>query len=175
MRFSALLLGFLVLITTDTAISQSYSHTLDQLLQTAREEGSVRVIVELDISFQPEAALLSDSRVAGQYAQIAETQQDVLESLATRTISNVRTYETVPYLALTVDEAGLLLLTDLPNVRAVHEDRLHKPSLDESTHIIGAPSVWGAGYTGAYQAVALLDTGVDSYHPFLDGRTVDEA
>jgi subtilisin family serine protease len=35
--------------------------------------------------------------------------------------------------------------------------------------------MWAAGYTGGGQVVAVLDTGVDSAHPFLTGKVVEEA
>ncbi|NUR48374.1 MAG: S8 family serine peptidase [Hamadaea sp.] len=51
-------------------------------------------------------------------------------------------------------------------------DGVRKPSLDVSVPLIGAPTVWQAGYTGAGVKVAVLDTGVDDTHPDLAGKVI---
>lgn len=43
-------------------------------------------------------------------------------------------------------------------------------SLDQSVPQIGAPDAWDAGLTGEGVTVAVLDSGVDSGHPDLDGK-----
>jgi subtilisin family serine protease len=58
---------------------------------------------------------------------------------------------------------------------SITEDKLRKPSLAESTALIGATSAWASGYAGVGQVVAILDTGVDKTHPFLSGKVVSEA
>src|SRR5205085_5736167 len=57
----------------------------------------------------------------------------------------------------------------------IEEDLPHSPSLAESVPLIGATNAWAAGYTGAGQTVAILDTGVDKNHPFLADKVVSEA
>ncbi len=53
-------------------------------------------------------------------------------------------------------------------------DGLRQPSLDVSVPQIGAPAAWQAGYTGAGQLVAVLDTGIDATHPDLSDAVVAE-
>jgi subtilisin family serine protease len=55
------------------------------------------------------------------------------------------------------------------------EDTLSAPTLADSVPLIGADVAWAAGYSGAGQAVAILDTGVDKTHPFLTGKVIAEA
>jgi subtilisin family serine protease len=57
----------------------------------------------------------------------------------------------------------------------VEEDVPHPPTLSDSIPLIGADSAWGLGYSGAGQAVAVLDTGVDKTHPDLRDQVVEEA
>jgi len=51
-------------------------------------------------------------------------------------------------------------------------DGVRKPTLDVSVPLIGAPTAWQAGYTGAGVKVAVLDTGIDETHPDLAGKVV---
>jgi subtilisin family serine protease len=53
-------------------------------------------------------------------------------------------------------------------------DGLRQPTLDVSVPQIGAPVAWAAGYTGAGQRVAVVDTGIDATHPDLAGKVVAE-
>lgn len=58
-------------------------------------------------------------------------------------------------------------------VERVWLDGKREPLLEESVPQIGAPEAWDAGYTGEDTTVAVLDTGVDSSHPDLDGKIAD--
>src|SRR5262249_61838774 len=60
-------------------------------------------------------------------------------------------------------------------VRRVIEDRIHKPVLIDSVPLIGADQAWAQGYDGTGTVVAVIDSGVDSAHPFLAGQVVEEA
>ncbi|MER7623687.1 S8 family serine peptidase [Streptomyces sp. NPDC126503] len=84
-------------------------------------------------------------------------------------------YDSLPFVTLRVDEAGLQRLNADPNVVSVSEDVPVPPSLDESTLAIGGDRTFAAGKTGAGTTVAVLDTGVAVNHPFLSGRVTGEA
>ena len=63
-----------------------------------------------------------------------------------------------------------------PQVTHIEEDRLFAPALASSVPVIGADTAWANGRTGAGQAVAILDTGVDKTHDFFNGgKVVSEA
>ena len=82
---------------------------------------------------------------------------------------------TLPVVVLEVDAASLEALAANPEVLSIEEDIAVPPSLVQSNPLIGADVAWAAGYAGAGQAVAILDTGVDKTHPFLTGKVIAEA
>jgi hypothetical protein len=145
------------------------------LRETARRTGSVAVIVGLNTAFRPEGELGRFDAVDRQRTGIASAREALLDRLAAYDVRSVKTFETVPYVAMTVDAAGLDALAADPGVYDVHEDALYPTSLAESTAIVGAPAAWQQGFSGAGQAVAVLDTGTDTGHPFFGGRAVAEA
>src|SRR5262249_37981089 len=60
-------------------------------------------------------------------------------------------------------------------VKRVVLDALHAPSLPQSVPLIGGDQAWSRGFDGTGAVVAILDTGVESTHPFLGGKVVEEA
>ncbi len=78
-------------------------------------------------------------------------------------------------MALEVDQRALAELTGSPDVASVRIDELRRPSLSISVPLIGGPTAWALGATGAGWTVAVLDSGVDKAHPFLAGKVVAEA
>ncbi|MEU4083325.1 S8 family serine peptidase [Streptomyces aureus] len=103
------------------------------------------------------------------------TKQRADLSAAAGTGRTVQTFRTLPLVTVKVDKAGLDKLADQSNVVSVTEDVPVPPSLDESVPLIGATSPAAANLTGAGSAIAVLDTGVATGHPFLKGRVVAEA
>lgn len=109
-------------------------------------------------------------------AAIASAQQAVLNELAAFNVSNVKTYQYTPQLALTVDSpAALAQLQASAQVRAIYKDELNAPTLIESVPLIRAHHAHTLFYRGDGQVVAVLDTGVDKNHPALAGKVVSEA
>ena len=147
----------------------------DELLAKARLEGAVRVIVGLDVGFQPEGELTSSQAVQEQRASFAQAQQSFLDRLVAYNPDLVKRFETIPFIALEVDAAALERMRTFADVVSIEEDVVMKPSLAESTQIVGATAAWARGFSGAGQTIAILDTGVDKNHPFLAGKVVSEA
>src|SRR5690349_17279305 len=56
-------------------------------------------------------------------------------------------------------------------VRKVWLNKRVRATLDQSVPQVGAPAAWERGLTGAGVRVAVLDTGIDSDHPDLAGKT----
>ena len=140
----------------------------------ARGRGSVRVIVRLNVAVTPESSL-GVSGIQSQRGSIARAQSSVLGRMLRTRAGSIRRFTSIPYLALEVDEGDLQTLAASADVSDIQIDAVAAPTLAESTPIIGATKAWAAGYTGTGSTVAIVDTGVDSSHPFLAGKVVSEA
>ena len=141
-----------------------------------QSEGRVRVIVGLRTSGQPVTPAAAGSREAEAHSgPIARAQQALAVRMSGQSISSIRRFRFIPFVAMEVDEAALEALASDPEVVSIEVDGVVKPLLAESTALIGAPYAWEQGYDGSGQAIAILDTGVDKDHPFLEGKVVSEA
>ena len=146
------------------------------LSEKAEAEGRVGVIVGLGTGARAlQAGVASLSEARGRAPVIARAQQALLVRMSAHRLSSIRRFKFMPYAALTVDAAGLAALARDPEVVSIEEDLAVKPALEDSGPLVGAPQAWRQGYEGAGQAIAVLDTGVDSRHPFLAGKVVSEA
>ena len=146
------------------------------LSQKALAEGSARVIVHLAVPMTPEGLLADSAAVQAQRQGIASAQNTVLGVLGGVSHRVLHRYDTLPFLALELGPGPLAILNALGSVIArVEEDTLDAPMLAESVPLVHGNQAWAAGFTGAGQVVAILDTGVDKNHSFLTGKVVEEA
>ena len=90
-------------------------------------KGTVRVLVQLQVAAKPEGELASAEAVAAQRKAIATAQSAVLRELVGTSYRVVRTYETIPFLALEVSLGALRALEETALVMGVEEDRLDSP------------------------------------------------
>jgi subtilisin-like proprotein convertase family protein/subtilisin family serine protease len=100
--------------------------------------------------------------------------RDDLSSAASAGVT-VQSFSTLPVVTLRVDRAGLDELAAQDGVVSVSEDVPVAPTLDESVPLIGGDKAIAAGRTGKGSAIAVIDTGVATNHPFLRGRVITEA
>jgi subtilisin family serine protease len=100
--------------------------------------------------------------------------KDNIEGLEEKDITFNSRY--MPIVGAEVNSELLDKVSKNPNVVAVYEDRLEKPTLYDSIPQIGATAAHFNGYDGNGQVIAILDTGVDKTHSmFSDGKVVSEA
>ena len=90
-------------------------------------------------------------------------------------VSNVRRFEHLPVIAMTVDAAALATAKDYDAGVRIWRDWPVKPLLVDSGPMVGAHRARKAGYTGRGTFVAVIDTGADVEHPFIAGREIVEA
>lgn len=97
-----------------------------ELFNKVRANGTVFVIVRLHLSvaFQAEGNLPDNQSVAEQRARITATQDALQRELQDYTIRVYKTYETIPALAMEVNEAALEALISSPLVESIQEDAL---------------------------------------------------
>ncbi len=113
------------------AVSATASVVVDPaLMERARTQGSVRIIVMINIPWQPEGELPDEDAAVAQRKAIADAQRALLERLAAFNVTSVTTFEFIPSLAMEVDAPALEALAADPAVLTIQEDGLASPSGD---------------------------------------------
>ncbi|EXJ11788.1 MULTISPECIES: NF038132 family protein [Nitrincola] len=151
--------------------SRSKGSPYAALLDEVREQGTIRLRVGIAVPFAEEGKL-SAAQVRTQRAEIQSAQRRLSERLQT---ARVKTFNSIPFVTLEVNEQELEALLTSPEVLSIERIQKYQPMLPESGRVIGADVAFARDLTGTGWNVAVLDTGVDKNHSFLQGRVVAEA
>ncbi len=146
------------------------------LLAKVHQQGRVDIIVGLNVSFRAEG-LLTTAQASAQQINIQQAQAQFVSRIQRINPLIYTQYHTIPFVALNVDEAGLLAIMADPQVVSIEEDVILKPSVLANLDLIDADLAWvtGTGYTGAGQTVAVIDTGVQENHQEFGSRVIPAA
>ena len=158
--------------------NSSKVHVSHKVRKHVASEGRARILVQLRLPGHghiPEGRLTHAAKSL-QRKDIKQVGGHLMSRLKKYNYRVVHRYNYVPLIALEVDAGALSEIEGAPLwVDRVFEDAIKQPILTDSVPIIGADAAWGRGFDGSATTVAVLDTGVDSTHPFLQGKVVEEA
>jgi len=128
-----------------------------------KETVSVLVRVRLDQPFVPEGNLNARARNA-QRDRIRRAQGNIERKYGHAAIA----FESIPHMLMTVDRHMLEAMSKDGDVARVDVEKVMTPILADSAPQVEAPYLWNTvGATGAGYSVAVLDSGVESTHSFL--------
>ena len=161
-------------MASDTRSEIAAADSFAALQEAADSDGSVRAIVTLQTRWAP-GALLDDAARVSQAEAIDALQQQLELSLEGTQYSVIHEYDDLPLLALELDVPAVAGVASVRSGCTREPDLALEVALYDSVPLINADDVRNAGYDGSGEAVAILDTGVESSHTFFAGRVVDEA
>ena len=163
--------------------------TWERLKARAGKDGTVRVIVGLNVRVRPEGKLNLTKR-ALQRETVGVRRAGMLRVLRGRRYSHVKDFSPVPFVAMHVSRDALDALQRSSDVANIAEDELLE--LEGGSEAAGVTSnenlndwwdhyqtrtdtAWNNGYDGRGQTIGVLDTGTQADHPWLAGKVVREA
>lgn len=154
---------------------------LDQF-QSKQSRSTKRVIVllnESSLSGQPATgpAVRALPRNLGtiEPGQLQRANQRLAQKFSALRLPSLRPLQGLPIATVEVTPSQLMQLANSGEFALIVEDRLSPPTLAESGPIMRVNAVHSRGFRGAGRTVAILDTGVETNHPFLNGRVVEGA
>ena len=139
-----------------------------------KQQPEIRIIVGLETPQENPRSIGSVSDQARERS-VASRQAAVLGRAQGLNVRDIKRFRFHPYIAMTVDATALGALLADPDVTSVSEDGIIYPMLADTVSLTRATNAWSEGFRGNGQTVAVLDTGVDSAHPFFAGKVVAEA
>jgi subtilisin family serine protease len=137
-----------------------------QVAAAARQQGTVRVIARL-ASSQPGQPLSG--------AEISSAAEAIRSAMRRVGVTKVEEIGRRPLVVLEVNPLQLDELLRTGQVEAIREDVAVPPDLAQSGPIVAAAQADALGADGSNWAIAILDSGSQTNHPFLAGRIVAQA
>lgn len=100
------------------------------IVERAREQGTVRIIVTLAVPWKPEGELSDDGAREAQRRAIAAAQQAFLDRLKSFNVTDVTSFQFIPSVALVADAPALAAIIADAAVQSIQEDTPAAPSQD---------------------------------------------
>ena len=158
--------------TGETLRVTGYSALRAKAAQSPRK---VRVIARMSAFATGDGPSGEPLRAIGETPAIRGARDQLVMRLRARGAEAVEGLADTSLVVMEVDAAQLDALVANGEVAELTEDVPVPPTLAESGPLVRAPQAHALGARGAGTTVAILDTGVQSNHPFLTGRVVEEA
>lgn len=155
--------------------TQSSTQIPSRVVSRANAGELVDVIVGVESTFAPEGRLASTAAVDAQRSNVAREVDDVRARAAVLGVVVGARFDVIPFFRARVDARTLPALAAMRGVVSIQENRPHYLAATATAPFVNAPPAWAAGSTGAGWKVAVLDTGVDNTHPYLQAKVVSEA
>jgi Subtilase family/FG-GAP-like repeat len=178
---------YLVLIgNSDAQVSAQLAQKApdsEQMAADVAQDGYARVIVQFASPVPADQIKPNPQILAPIKAQIASAQDAIIASHFGSAANpsegqgfsrNLVRFKISPMFAVNVSMAELNALAADPRVLLIHYNTQDPPDLVESVPLIGMPAAYAANATGVRQAVAIMDTGLQTNHVFLSQNMVEE-
>lgn len=144
-----------LIVWTGTGIAQQ-SKVPPEVWEKAQTEGVVRVIVGLNVPWQPEGKL-SQQAVLAQRQAISTAQDALLAELVGTNHRVTRRLKLGPDIGLEVGPDALAVLEHSARVIRITEDRVAEPLLQQSVPLIEGDRAWaGSRISGSHLETPLL-------------------
>lgn len=159
------------MLVFSSVLQASPSNGYQLLEKVSGDEKRLPIIVQFNSLERSDKSSVTDLRNA-----IQSKQRSIVGRLSKNTTvdKRVKVFERVPQMALSASRSDLKTLLADPTL-TIWEDTLKKPQLAQSVARV-YPGQKRSIYTGDNRwAVAVLDSGVDTSHPFLSGKLLSEA
>ena len=154
-------------VTLDGRAMRPSHHDFAWARARAVKDGTVDVIVGLQVRFTPEGRL-APAAVSAQRADIATERDRVVGAVSAARGRVTRAYRTIPYVALKLPPGAVDSLAGLDAAASVSADHILRPTDDTSGPArVEATEAAAVGRTGTGQTIAILDSGIDRGHVFL--------
>lgn len=183
--YTVTLICFFMLASPNQSNAEELSldkfNSFTKVSRTNLKSGQFRVIVEFQTDSGPTFANSNElpsliHKSINKTGQESDRDTYLLSTLKreSKTASSLGGRYVRPNLrTLSVNQAELLnLIAD--DSLTVYEDKFHKPSLASTVDVV-FPTQTASAYSGAGQAVVVLDTGVNKNHSFLSGSVIAAA